>query len=453
MKFVVGAVFALLSACVYAQNDTTTELLLRSSDIPHQELVRLEKECRQISTDLQRRSLHLLNKLQSKDSSILQLRNKLLYPTDLSTIHPLKEYLPGLDSMQTALRFLSAYKLSVFNFQSFQQLNQGIVRLQDQLQQANEIQSFIQSKLQQWQSVPKSFQKHLYYYEVQLQQVKNLLHDPGKSTAKLLSVVRDQPAFGAFFLKNSYLAALFRLPGNSTTASGQPLPGLQTRAQVAAMVEDRLGPGASFASAASGQTTGGNPLAEGLQEAHDQMTDLKEKVSAWGGSSNANMPDFHPNPHHNKTFFQRILLGFDLQTQSSTAFVPALSTVGFSAGYLLNARSIIGVGAAHKLGWGQPFEHIAFSSQGMALRSFVNWRLKDSWWIAGGYEANYYNSFNRLSQLQSISAWQSSALLGLMKIYKAGKRSGNVQLLFDALYKQHIPQSQPVMFRMGYSFH
>jgi len=447
----VGALFALLSVCVYAQSDATTELLLPSISISDRELVRLEKQYQRISTDLQRRSLHLLDRLQTNDSAVVLLRNKLLTPIDPSAIHPLSTYLPGLDSVQTTLRFLAGCRLSTSNFQSLQQFSSRVSSLQHQLQQASDIQSFVQSKLQQGQAISKSFQKQLYYYKVQVQQYKDLLHDPDKLTSKFLSVVRDQPVFQSFFLKNCYLATLFRLPGNSMEVSGQPLPGLQTREQVAALVEERLGTGASFTSVVSGQVDqGSNPLSGSMQQAQEQLGALKEKVAGWGGSSDANMPDFKPNPYHNKHFFQRIQLGFDLQTQSSSAYVPALSTIGLSAGYLLNARSIIGIGAAYKLGWGQPFEHIAFSSQGMALRSFVNWRLKGSWWVAGGYEVNYLNAFERLSQLPSVSTWQSSALLGLMRTYKAGRRAGSLQLLFDALYQQHIPRSQPVIFRVGY---
>ncbi|MBN9386351.1 MAG: hypothetical protein J0H74_36675, partial [Chitinophagaceae bacterium] len=392
MKFVVGAIFALLSACAYAQSVTPTTAYLQFATLSKGSLGELEKKYQHISADLQQRSLHLLDRLRVNDSSVVVLRDKLLYFTDPSAIHPLKEYLPGLDSVQTALKFLSRYKLPVSTLQSLQQLSSRVIILQYRLQQANEVQSFVQSRLQQWQAIPRSFQKQLYYYKMQVQQYKNLLHDPDRLTGKLLSIVRDHPAFREFFSHNSYLSTLFHLPGNSIEIQGQPLPGLQTRSQVGAMVEERLGPGASFASTMSRQVAGGNPLAEGMQQAYDEMNKLKDKVVAWGGGSDANMPDFKPNPYHNKSFFQRIQLGFDLQSQYSNHFIPAVSNLVLSAGYLLNARSIFGAGVGYKLGWGRPFDHIAFSSQGAVLRSFLDWRLKGSLWIAGAYEANYYNA-------------------------------------------------------------
>ncbi len=474
----------LLLYCVFAKAQAdTAPIQLAAGSAP--DLTRLENEYDRLSGFIQKNSLHLLTSLQQKEEKIRcqllskdkaaatslfsgyhaayqQLEAQVNKPLSALPLHPLKDYLPGVDSMKTALRFLQEAQFPILAPASLQNTQDKLLQLQNQLQQANNISAFIQQRQQQLQQSLQVFQlegklmaykKEGYYYRTQLEQYKDLLHNPDRLTTKVLSLVRDLPAFQTFFQRHSYLSTLFRMPGSSDEKTGQPIPGLQTRGEVDAAIAERLGPGASITTALTNNDVHSNPVAGGMQDAQGQLGKWKNKLSGSVGNSNAAQADFRPNPYHNKAFFQRILLGFDLQTQSSTAFVPALSTVGFSAGYLLNARSIVGVGAAYKLGWGQPFEHIAFSSQGMALRSFVDWRLKDSWWIAGGYEANYYNSFNRLSQLQSISAWQSSALVGLMKTYKAGKRSGNVQFLFDALYKQHIPQSQPVIFRMGYSFY
>jgi hypothetical protein len=458
IKFVAGIFFTLLTAGAHAQHETSEEVILQSADVVNRDLVKLEKRYQHILAGLQQQSLHLLDRLQVQDSTVVSLRDRLLASPHPSTIPRIK-YLPGLDSVQTALQFLAKCKLPASSLSSLSSLRSAVVRLQDQFQQAGVIQTFVAGKLQQGQAAAQGLQRQLYYYKVQMQQYESLLHDPDKAADKLLRVVRNQPAFRAFFSKNSYLAALFRVPGSeigvsgSEVAVGQPLPGLQTREQVAALVAERLGPGASFVSVVSGASSdGSNPLAGNMQQAQDQMGQVKEKIASLGrNGSDATMPDFRVNPYHTKTFLQRIQLGLDMQTQSNTGLVPALSVIGVSAGYLLNSRSIVGIGMAYKLGWGQPFEHISFSSQGLAVRSFIDWRWKGSWWLAGGFEANYYSAFSHLSQLRALSAWQSSALAGLMKTYKAGKRAGNVQLLFDALYRQHIPSSQPVVFRVGYA--
>jgi hypothetical protein len=223
-----------------------------------------------------------------------------------------------------------------------------------------------------------------------------------------------------------------------------------------ALVQAKLGKNAdiSTALAASGSdnASSGNPLAGGMQQAQQRLTQWKSKLAQYGGSSSSDpMPDFGPNTQHNKTFLQRLQLGWDLQTQSSGYYIPAISTIGLSVGYKLSAKSVVGIGAGYIVGWGQPFNHIAMSSQGASLHSFLNWKMKGSFWASGGLEMNYLNAFTGIDQLRSFSAWQSSALLGIMKQYKAGHRSGNLQLLFDALYKKHVPQSQPVIFRVGYT--
>jgi hypothetical protein len=46
--------------------------------------------------------------------------------------------------------------------------------------------------------------------------------------------------------------------------------------------------------------------------------------------------------------------------------------------------------------------------------------------------------------------WQKSALLGATKKYMIGKKQAKVQLLFNALYAKETPQSNPLVFRVGY---
>jgi len=61
--------------------------------------------------------------------------------------------------------------------------------------------------------------------------------------------------------------------------------------------------------------------------------------------------------------------------------------------------------------------------------------------------------FRNLQSIANLDIWQKSALIGLSKQLRVSKnKKSNIQLLFDALYKQHIPPSSPVIFRMGYKF-
>jgi hypothetical protein len=82
----------------------------------------------------------------------------------------------------------------------------------------------------------------------------------------------------------------------------------------------------------------------------------------------------------------------------------------------------------------------------------MDWRIKKSYYVMGGYEENYMTQFSSIAVLRSV-AWQRSALIGLERKYKiSSKLQGNIQLLFDALYRQEIPQGQMIKIRVGYNF-
>jgi hypothetical protein len=129
--------------------------------------------------------------------------------------------------------------------------------------------------------------------------------------------------------------------------------------------------------------------------------------------------------------------------------------IGFSVGYKLNNSGILGVGASYKLGWGRDLSHISFSSQGAGLRSYLDWKLKKSIYITGGFEYNYQSTTNSSMQLPEVNEWQQSGLIGLTKtitikskFFKATK----FQLLWDFLSYSQIPKAQPFLFRVGYSW-
>lgn len=164
---------------------------------------------------------------------------------------------------------------------------------------------------------------------------------------------------------------------------------------------------------------------------------------------------FTPNTQKTKTFLQRIELGSNLQSQKGNSLLPVTTDVGISAGYKLNDKSIIGLGASYKLGWGQNIRNIQLSHEGVGLRSFIDWKLKGSFWISGGYEGNYLQSFNSIAQLRQYSGWQQSGLLGVSKQLSLKTKffkQTRLQLLWDFLSYQQVPRTQPLVFRVGYTW-
>ena len=68
---------------------------------------------------------------------------------------------------------------------------------------------------------------------------------------------------------------------------------------------------------------------------------------------------------------------------------------------------------------------------------------------------NHHASFKDFAALRDANAWQKSGLIGISKkiALKTKLTKGTkLQLLYDLLHREHIPVSQPVIFRIGYQF-
>jgi len=362
-------------------------------------------------------------------------------------------YSGHLDSLTTALNFLKGKDLS--NPEIQKTLTQ-FSSLQEKFNQTEAIRKFLSERKQLLKenlerlgmlSELKGFQKQAYYYSQQVRAYKELWEDPSKLEKKVLELVLKSDKFKEFFAKNSQLASLFSLPGgNSSLAS---LQGLQTRASVQQSIADRFGAGLQVQQL----------VLQSIQTAQGQLNALKSKLAQYGSGNYSNstsdidLPEgFKPNGQKTKTLLQRLEYGANLQNQKASSYFPTTSDLGLSLGYNLNDNSTIGVGASYKLGWGKGWNNIRLTNEGLGLRSYIDYKLKGSLYISGGYEQNYRTAFQNIQQLKDQSAWQTSGLLGLSKKYKVSKKiKGDIKLLWDFLSYQQIPRTQAILFRIGYS--
>ena len=65
------------------------------------------------------------------------------------------------------------------------------------------------------------------------------------------------------------------------------------------------------------------------------------------------------------------------------------------------------------------------------------------------------SAFKNIVELQSYNKWQQAGLIGLTKkipIKTKWTKGTKLQILYDFLARQHIPVSQPILFRVGYNF-
>lgn len=430
---------------------------------------KLDKKSRKALAQYKAQEEKLLKKLSKSDSSAAkqllesskakfqQLEDQLKNPGKLS------QYIQGLDSLGTTLNFLQANNPLLSQAKEVKEkLGEAISKvdaLKLQLQKAETIKQFfkerkelLQKSLEKFGLVRelKQLNKQVYYYAQQLNEYKAILKDPKKIERKALELLSKTKLWQEFFRKNSMLASLFRLPGGDPNdpANMASLAGLQTRAQVNSIIQTQLSAGGPNAQ---------QQLQQNVQAAQAQLNQLKNKVlQMGGGSSNADMPEgFKPNNQKTKTFLQRLEYGANIQSQKANNFFPVTSDIGLSLGYKLNDKSVIGIGASYKLGWGRGWNHIRLSSEGLGLRSYVDVKLKGSLWISGGYEQNYRTAFSDFEVLRNRSGWQQSGLVGLSKVIslktKLFKKT-SVKLLWDFMSYRQVPRTQPVVFRIGYNF-
>ncbi|MEI6946322.1 hypothetical protein V9K67_03910 [Paraflavisolibacter sp. H34] len=356
-------------------------------------------------------------------------------------------YSGRLDSLTTLLLYLKSNRKNGFpDSAGLEQALQSLTVLQAKLNQSEQLSSFLRKRLALFSSmlpqpgvqrIIKSYIKQVYYYGAQVQAYKTSLENARMPAAGLVKNLLKLPQFQDFFARRSQLGQLFHLPVANRGPAAFSV-GLQTRQTLNDQLLQRGG------SAAEASRV--------LQQAGRQVQDLRDQLKANAGSELVLLPRFKPNNQWTKNFRQRLEWGLNMQTARAGSFFPLTADIGFSAGYNLNDKSMLGIGAAYKLGLGRGWEHIALSHQGAALRSFATYELKWAVYLSGGYEQNYRRVFTSLNQLKERAAWQSSGLIGLNKKYGISKKTkGNIQLLWDFLSYRQVPKSQPIVFRVGFS--
>ncbi|MBO9200790.1 MULTISPECIES: hypothetical protein [Niastella] len=388
------------------------------------------------------------------------------------------EYLPYLDSMKTSLAFLEknpqlTNSSKILPSDVKKSLSQ-VQQLQAKIESADKLKQYVQQRkaqlkasLSNYPGLPgkvtaayKNYSKECFYYTQQLKEYKTILLDPDQAMQKAFTVLNKVPAFSRFMQKNSMLASMFNLPGSGGEVDPTlVVTGLQPRSQVMDQVQTQMG------------TTGPNAGAmvqQNVQSAQGQINALRDKLnSVGGGKGDLEMPDFKPNAQKTKSFLKRLEYGTNIQSAQANTFFPTTTDLALSVGYKISDKNIIGVGASYKVGWGKDVRHIAITQQGMGLRSFLDVKLKGSFYASGGLEYNYQPI--ALSDTLTSStgggmigngkgepaAWTKSGLIGLTKIVSLKSKTfkkTRLQLLWDFLSYQQRPQTAAFKFRVGYSF-
>jgi hypothetical protein len=196
---------------------------------------------------------------------------------------------------------------------------------------------------------------------------------------------------------------------------------------------------------------------QNVQSAQDEIAQIKKKGSSYGNSATneLDLPNFKPNLGKSKSFTKKLEYGTNFQTTHSNFFYPTTTDISLSLGYKVSGDNVIGIGGGYKIGLGKDIQHMQFSSEGASVRSFLDIKIKKSFFASGGFEYNYQKPFNTSNIFYHYDLWQQSGLVGISKIIsfktKVIKKT-KIQLLWDFLSYQQIPKAQPLKFRIGYTF-
>jgi hypothetical protein len=176
------------------------------------------------------------------------LKEKLRNPS-LFAPSSFKQYIPHLDTINSALKFLSQNNTTA----NLRKALATIESFHGRLQQAEDIKDFIRQRrellqqgLEQIGLVKelKKFNKEVYYHSEQLKEYREIIRDPNKIEEKAIELLSQTKVFQDFMRRNRMLASLFRLPGDpNDPALMASLSGLQTRTQVNSFIQQQVATG------------------------------------------------------------------------------------------------------------------------------------------------------------------------------------------------------------------
>ncbi|WP_126974484.1 hypothetical protein [Gynurincola endophyticus] len=340
-----------------------------------------------------------------------------------------KKYLSELDSLNTYLKYLSEKKL----IKSF-----AVDDSQQYLKKINLYRSILQSDNLKKSIGRKEFKKLYRDLSVLEGRVLSVTNIKDKILRKLLIQSRADTDFLDFFSLNSEYSRLFSNPW---------------------MLNDAAGLSPSYQNIESVQFQIGSIIPQNV-DMSSVAGQVQEKFSNIFNSVIANSNETYENadsvPSFGKKLKNKIEYSFNLQSQRSTPFWPMTSDLATNVGYRLNSSGVIGIGISAKVGWGSSIQNIRITQEGFAIRSFIDYKVKSSFYLSGGFELNHQpvKDFQNTSDKEVLPFFSQSGLIGISKIvsinHKFFKKT-KAQVFWDFLSYRQIPFTSPIKFRIGYT--
>ncbi|MBN8666397.1 MAG: hypothetical protein J0M30_02770 [Chitinophagales bacterium] len=376
-----------------------------------------------------------------------------------------KLYSGRIDSLTTSLKFLEGTDLVPASIrEKLPKGMEGLSALQGKLDQAEIIRKALQERRKELAAAlansglgkyVKDFNKQVYYYQQQVNEYKDLLKDPTKLEAKLITVLSKIPQFKEFLTRNSQVGRLFQTSTNANNTSSAPIVGLQSRSSTLQSLQSRFGSSSQMQQV----------VQQNIQSAQGRLSQIKEKVNHFlpqGGSGEEELPEFKPNTQRTKSFWKRLEWGTNIQNVRGNGLLPSTSDLGISLGYKLNDNSIVGIGGSYRLGLSNQLRRLKISHQGAGIRTFLDYKVKGSFFASGGYEINFFPTLRgvRVEPASggagiNLNGRSQSGLIGIQKVVSLNSnlfKKMKAQVLWDFLSYRQVPRTQPVLFRINYNF-
>jgi hypothetical protein len=485
MRNAVRAILCLLATVPFiARSQVHADSATAPGAIPNklsqQYIGSVDKKSEQISADINKQTDKYLSQLQKQEAKIQRklfkvdsVAAKSIFPQSQQAYQQIQDeirnksqnilkgsgqYIPWVDTAITSLKFLGQAKAINGQIGSQFSLVQGamgkVKALEAQFNQAENVKGFIRQRKeylkQQLANYNLGTELSKYnstagYYGQQIDEYRKAWNDPSKLEAKVMKLLNGLPVWQDFVKKNSMLAGLFNIPDDYGNMAS--IAGLQTRDQVQQLISSRT------------MLMGANGAQQAKQnviDAESTLTSMRDKIQQQlqQGGGSGTMPDFTPNTQKTKKLLSRLEYGLSGQSATSSTYFPANTQFAMTVAYRLSDKNSIGLGASYKLGWGQPIKNIRISSQGIGLRSFLDIKIKGSWYASGGFEYNY-TPLPAISATWGGDAWQKSGLIGVSKVLpiKSGMfKETKIQLLWDFISYYQLPKTPALQFRWGYNF-
>jgi hypothetical protein len=438
----------------------------------------LSKEEAKATAKLQQAHTKLLQTLTIVDSAFAGDVTA-LYQDKLQQMDAKKgPYLARIDSISNMIGFLQEGQMNEALQKRLETLGVKASEVKDKLAIANSWQNLANEQLrhvQFWLATPtqeingllepfKQYQQQLHTYKQQVQAWKDTWQQPGRAEHLALQTLNKVPGFQDFIKQNALLGAL--VGDGSNSAPVAPVAGIQSRQGVMQELIDRFGTGD-----ANAQTMMPQRVQEQVENAMGQLQDWNQQVAGitakLENGAKGNMA-LSPAEHEQADlkalpFSKRLQLKYNLQTGGGLRQFPAINDVGWQVGYLLAPRMETGIGGAYKFALGESLRKLEWSSQGLALRSYFDWRVTPAdgkifkgFWLTAAFEMNYWSTQAMPDTSIGIQppaiGWTKAGLAGITKKIGNGKKEMQVQLLWQFVQDRQLQTASPFLFRWGKSF-